>query len=43
MNLKDRENNIKVGFTTGDMNGVGPEILLRSFENNELLLSLIHI
>jgi len=35
--LKDQENNIKVGFTTGDMNGVGPEILLRSLENNELL------
>jgi len=35
--LKDQEKNIKVGFTTGDMNGVGPEILLRSLENNELL------
>jgi len=35
--LKDQKNNIKVGFTTGDMNGVGPEILLRSLENNELL------
>ena len=35
--MKDQENNIKVGFTTGDMNGVGPEILLRSLENNELL------
>ena len=35
--MKDQEKNIKVGFTTGDMNGVGPEILLRSLENNELL------
>ena len=35
--MKDQKNNIKVGFTTGDMNGVGPEILLRSLENNELL------
>ena len=35
--MKDQENNIKVGLTTGDMNGVGPEILLRSLENNELL------
>jgi len=35
--LKDKKNNIKVGFTTGDMNGVGPEILLSSLENNELL------
>ena len=35
--MKDQENNIKVGFTTVDMNGVGPEILLRSLENNELL------
>ena len=35
--MKDQENNIKVGFTTGDMNGVGPEILLSSLQNNELL------
>jgi len=35
--LKDQKNNIKVGFTTGDMNGVGPEILLSSLQNNELL------
>ena len=35
--MKDKKNNIKVGFTTGDMNGVGPEILLSSLENNELL------
>ena len=35
--MKDKKNNIKVGFTTGDMNGVGPEILLNSFRNTELL------
>ena len=35
--MKDKINNIKVGFTTGDMNGVGPEILLNSFRNTELL------
>ena len=35
--MKDKKNNIKVGFTTGDMNGVGPEILLSSLQNNELL------
>ena len=35
--MKDKKNNIKVGFTTGDMNGVGPEILLKSFRNTELL------
>ena len=35
--MKDQKNNIKVGFTTGDMNGVGPEILLKSLQNNELL------
>ncbi len=35
--MKDQKNNIKVGFTTGDMNGVGPEILLSSLQNNELL------
>ena len=35
--MKDKKNNIKVGFTTGDINGVGPEILLSSLQNNELL------
>ena len=35
--MKDQKNNIKVGFTTGDMNGVGPEILLNSLQNKELL------
>ncbi len=35
--MKDKKNNIKVGFTTGDMNGVGPEILLSSLINPELL------
>ena len=35
--MKHKKNNIKVGFTTGDMNGVGPEILLNSFRNTELL------
>jgi len=35
--LKDQKNKIKVGFTTGDMNGVGPEILLNSLKNADLL------
>ena len=35
--MKDQKNNIKVGFTTGDMNGVGPEVLLNSLQNTELL------
>ena len=35
--MKDQTNNIKVGFTTGDMNGVGPEVLLNSLQNAELL------
>ena len=35
--MKDKKNNIKVGFTTGDMNGVGPEILLNSLQNKDLL------
>ena len=35
--MEDQKNNIKVGFTTGDMNGVGPEILLNSLQNTELL------
>ena len=35
--MKDQKNTIKVGFTTGDMNGIGPEILLKSLRNNELL------
>ena len=35
--MKDQENKIKVGFTTGDMNGIGPEILLKSLKNTELL------
>jgi len=35
--LKEQKNNIKVGFTTGDMNGVGPEILLNSLKETELL------
>lgn len=35
--MKDQTNNIKVGFTTGDMNGVGPEVLLNSLQNTELL------
>ena len=35
--MKDQKNKIKVGFTTGDMNGIGPEILLKSLKNTELL------
>ena len=35
--MKDKKTNIKVGFTTGDMNGVGPEILLNSLQNTGLL------
>ena len=35
--MKDKKDNIKVGFTTGDMNGVGPEVLLNSLRNTELL------
>ena len=35
--MKEQKNNIKVGFTTGDMNGVGPEILLNSLKETELL------
>ena len=35
--MKDPKNKIKVGFTTGDMNGIGPEILLNSLKNTELL------
>ena len=35
--MKDKKNYIKVGFTTGDMNGVGPEILLNSLRNTGLL------
>ena len=35
--MKDQKNKIKVGFTTGDMNGVGPEILLNSLKNADLL------
>ena len=35
--MKDKKNNIKVGFTTGDMNGVGPEILLNCLQNTDLL------
>ena len=35
--MKDQKNIIKVGFTTGDMNGVGPEVLLNSLQNEELL------
>lgn len=37
MNLKDKKNKIKVGFTSGDMNGIGPEILLTSLANSEML------
>ena len=35
--MKDQQNKIKIGFTTGDMNGIGPEILLNSLKNTELL------
>ena len=35
--MKDQKNKIIVGFTTGDMNGVGPEILLNSLKNADLL------
>ena len=35
--MKDQKNKIKAGFTTGDMNGIGPEILLNSLKNTELL------
>ena len=37
MHLKDKKNKIKVGFTAGDMNGIGPEILLSSLANSEML------
>ena len=35
--MKDKKNIIKVGFTIGDMNGIGPEILLNSLKDTELL------
>ncbi len=37
MSLKDKKNKIKIGFTSGDMNGIGPEILLSSLANSEML------
>ena len=43
MNLKDKKNKIKVGFTAGDMNGIGPEILLSSLANSEMLSLFIPI
>ena len=35
--LKDQNTKIKIGFTVGDMNGVGPEILLTSLSDQRLL------
>lgn len=30
-------NNIKIGITLGDVNGIGPEIIIKALSNNELL------
>ena len=35
--MKDQNTKIKIGFTVGDMNGVGPEILLTSLSDQRLL------
>ena len=29
--------NIKLGITIGDINGIGPEVILKSLEDNRLL------
>lgn len=31
------ENKIKIGFTIGDMNGIGPEVLIKSLSDNRIL------
>ena len=41
--MKEQKRKIKVGFTTGDMNGIGPEILLNSLLNSELLSTCIPV
>ena len=28
---------LKIGITIGDMNGVGPEIILKTFQDNRML------
>ena len=52
MNTKFEEDNIKlmknkqkliIGFSIGDYNGIGPEILIKAFKNNELFKKCIPI
>lgn len=38
---KDINKKIIIGFSIGDYNGIGPEILLKSFSNSKLLLEFI--
>ena len=34
------DNNIKVGITIGDVNGIGPEIILKSLKDNRIMSSM---
>ena len=41
--MQEQNSNIKVGFSAGDMNGVGAEILLASLADKKLMDLLIPI
>ena len=31
------ENKIKIGFTPGDVNGIGPEVLIKALDDNRII------
>lgn len=36
MNMKNTENKITIGITTGDLNGIGPEIIFKTLSESEI-------
>ena len=45
--VKDKEqvnkNLIKVGITIGDLNGIGPEIIVKALQDNRILTDLVPV
>jgi len=35
--MSEKRNKIKIGITQGDVNGIGYEVILKAFQNLELL------
>ena len=31
------DNKLKIGFTLGDVNGIGPEVLIKALDDNRIL------